>query len=557
MAIATSLKDEEDATFASVFPESSKLDAYSMALDDIGVFEEAGFQRDHIGMLATYGFVDFAGMRTLLQGIAERLRPDCTDLSQALAGMRFLDLGSGDGRAVIGAAVLAPTLVESAGVELSVSRHELADRNRRRLPDRIQEIVHFHQTDILQVDPVRLGATEIVWLANLRFPDETVEAINAYLEEHCAKEVDADPVQQHHPSPRSMRTDKPDNRAGRKQEMTDESLTSAGGPAGETGKQVQQENAGSDASRWQDGRPSSSTESVRERLEKHPEIQILSLDADKRKDEDARREALQTADAAVLCLPDDAARAAVALAEGSKTVIVDASTAHRVSDGWLYGFPEMSAEQAKAISTSTRIANPGCYPTGFIGLVRPLVDAGLLPSEAGLVVHAVSGYSGGGKGLIKTYEEEDHEPWGAYGFALNHKHLPEMAKWTGLEEEPIFCPAVGDFKQGMVVSVPLRYSQLRAGTTAADVHAAMAAHYEGKQFVSVKPLNDNDALERGAFLRPDAVNNTNKLELFCFANEDKKALWLAARLDNLGKGASGACVQNLNLALGFPEETGL
>jgi len=306
-----------------------------------------------------------------------------------------------------------------------------------------------------------------------------------------------------------------------------------------------------------DGEAGTTGLQVRERLEKHPEIQILSLDADKRKDEDARRDALQTADAAVLCLPDDAAIAAVALAEGSKTVIVDASTAHRVSDGWMYGFPEMSAEQAEAISTSTRIANPGCYPTGFIGLIRPLVDAGLLPAETGLVVHAVSGYSGGGKGLIKTYEEEDHEPWGAYGFALNHKHLPEMAKWTGLQEEPIFCPAVGDFKQGMVVSVPLRFSQLRAGTTAADVHAAMAAHYDGKQFVSVKRLNDKEALERGAFLRPDAVNDTNKLELFCFANEDKQTLWLAARLDNLGKGASGACVQNLNLALGFPEETGL
>mmetsp|Transcript_10711 Transcript_10711/g.25294 ORF Transcript_10711/g.25294 Transcript_10711/m.25294 type:complete len:375 (-) Transcript_10711:144-1268(-) len=306
-----------------------------------------------------------------------------------------------------------------------------------------------------------------------------------------------------------------------------------------------------------DGEAGTTGLQVRERLEKHPEIQILSLDADKRKDEDARREALQTADAAVLCLPDDAAIAAVALAEGSKTVIVDASTAHRVSDGWMYGFPEMSPSQAERISASTRIANPGCYPTGFIGLIRPLVDAGLLPAETGLVVHAVSGYSGGGKGLIKTYEEEDHEPWGAYGFALNHKHLPEMAKWTGLQEEPIFCPAVGDFKQGMVVSVPLRFSQLRAGATAADVHAAMVAHYDGKQFVSVKPLNDKEALERGAFLRPDAVNDTNKLELFCFANEDKKSLWLAARLDNLGKGASGACVQNLNLALGFPEETGL
>lgn len=302
-----------------------------------------------------------------------------------------------------------------------------------------------------------------------------------------------------------------------------------------------------------DGEAGTTGLQVRERLEKHPEIKIMSLDSDKRKDEDARREALQTADAAVLCLPDDAAVAAVALAEGSDTVIVDASTAHRVAEGWQYGFPEMSSEQAEAIAKSKRIANPGCYPTGFIGLVRPLVDAGLLPTTAGVVVHAISGYSGGGKGLIKTYEEEDHEPWGAYGFALKHKHLAEMAKWTGLNEEPIFCPAVGDFKQGMVVSVPLRFSQLRDGTRAAEVHEALQAHYTGSQFVSVKPLNSVEDLERGAFLRPDAVNNTNKLELFCFSNEDKGTLWLAARLDNLGKGASGACVQNLNLALGFPE----
>ncbi|CAE6920075.1 argC [Symbiodinium natans] len=190
MAAAGSVQDEE-RTFATVFPDSSKLDAYGMALEDIAVFEEAGFQRDQVGMLATYGFVDFAGVRTLLRGIAERLRPGSGDLPQALAGMHFLDLGSGDGRAVIGAALLAPTLAESRGVELSVSRHELAVRNRSRLPKGMQDIVRFQQIDILQVEPTRLGATEIVWLANLRFPDETVEAINQYLEMHCARDVDA------------------------------------------------------------------------------------------------------------------------------------------------------------------------------------------------------------------------------------------------------------------------------------------------------------------------------------------------------------------------------
>eukprot|EP00448_Togula_jolla_P006418 CAMPEP_0170598694 /NCGR_PEP_ID=MMETSP0224-20130122/16386_1 /TAXON_ID=285029 /ORGANISM="Togula jolla, Strain CCCM 725" /LENGTH=397 /DNA_ID=CAMNT_0010923267 /DNA_START=56 /DNA_END=1249 /DNA_ORIENTATION=+ len=308
-----------------------------------------------------------------------------------------------------------------------------------------------------------------------------------------------------------------------------------------------------------DGEAGTTGLQVKDRLAKHPNIEILSLPENLRKDEKARREALCEADAVVLCLPDDAAKAAVAMLDesGAKTVVVDASTAHRVSEGWTYGFPEMSQDQAAAIAASKRIANPGCYPTGFIGLVRPLVDAGLLPGSTQAVVHAVSGYSGGGKALIELYEGGDHEPWGAYGFALAHKHLAEMAKWTGLAEEPIFCPAVGDFRQGMVVSVPLRLSQLAPGTTPAQVQEALAKHYEGKRFVKVAPLNDMESLERGAFLRPDTLNDTNNLELFSFANESKGTMWLAARLDNLGKGASGACVQNLNLVFGLDEAAGL
>eukprot|EP00440_Ansanella_granifera_P024299 gb/GFBE01026396.1/.p1 GENE.gb/GFBE01026396.1/~~gb/GFBE01026396.1/.p1 ORF type:complete len:241 (+),score=61.53 gb/GFBE01026396.1/:1-723(+) len=184
---------EEEATFTQVFPESTKLEAYGMAFDDMAVFEDAGHSRDHIGMLATYGFVNFCGMRTMLKGIARRLRPELADcsLAEALSGLRFLDLGSGDGRAVIGAAVLAPTLRESAGVELSVSRHELAARNRERLPDALRAIVCIEQCDIMKVDESLLGATEIVWLANLRFPDETVAAINDHLERCCADKVDA------------------------------------------------------------------------------------------------------------------------------------------------------------------------------------------------------------------------------------------------------------------------------------------------------------------------------------------------------------------------------
>lgn len=268
--------------------------------------------------------------------------------------------------------------------------------------------------------------------------------------------------------------------------------------------------------------------------------------------------ALREADAAVLCLPDDAARAAVALCGDADTIIVDASTAYRTDESWTYGFAEMSAEQREKLKTSKRISNPGCYPTGFIGLMKPLVDAGIVPPETLINLHAVSGYSGGGKALIEIYEgDEPCEPWGAYGFNLSHKHTPEMAKWTGLKEEPIFCPSVGNFAQGMVVSVPLRQSMLKSGTTAADIHDTLVKHYEGSQFVKVMGLNDTEHLERGAFLRPDVLNNTNSLQLFVYGNEAKGTYWLAARLDNLGKGASGAAVQNLNIALGFDEALGL
>lgn len=310
-----------------------------------------------------------------------------------------------------------------------------------------------------------------------------------------------------------------------------------------------------------DGEAGTTGLQVRERLERHPNIEILSLPPEQRKDEAARKEALVSADAAVLCLPDPAAIEAAALLDSvpdADTVIVDASTAHRVKDGWTYGFPEMDPGQTDAIKKSKRIANPGCYPTGFIGLVRPLTSQGLLPASTPLMIHAVSGYSGGGKGLIEVYEGgSPHEPWGAYGFNLSHKHVPEMTKWGMLEEEPIFCPSVGNFRQGMVVSVPIRTSELEPGVTPEKVHNAWEEHYKGSKFVSVMPLNATELLERGAFLRPDTLNDTNKLELFCYSNEDKGTMWLLARLDNLGKGASGACVQNLNLALGFDEADGL
>jgi len=273
----------------------------------------------------------------------------------------------------------------------------------------------------------------------------------------------------------------------------------------------------------------------------------------------------------ILCLPDDAAKEAAALVapDNDRTVLIDASTAHRVNPAWAYGFPELSAEQRKSIAKSKRISNPGCYATGYIALTAPLKHAGLLKTSAALVASAISGYSGGGKPLIGVFEgTEPHEPWGAYGFNLNHKHLPEMCRFSGLDAPPIFLPAVGAFAQGMVVSVPIHYDRDltdgvgAGGSVGAAVHKALAAHYEGCRFVTVMPLGDQawqtqGLLERNAFLRPDALNDTNQLQIFVYCNDEKRTCVVAARLDNLGKGASGAAVQNLNIALGLDEATGL
>ena len=228
--------------------------------------------------------------------------------------------------------------------------------------------------------------------------------------------------------------------------------------------------------------------------------------------------------------------------------------------GWTYGFAELARGQRELIRSSRRISNPGCYPTGFLALTRPLVDAGLLPADAALSVHAVSGYSGGGKALIKVFEEGAHEPWGAYGFNMRHKHLKEMSRWSGLARPPVFSPSVGDFAQGMVVTIPLHLSQLRLGGKPATeaLAGALRAHYAGEPGVRVFSGEAAEAkLERGTFLRPDALNGTNALELFVFGDDASGTAMLLARLDNLGKGASGAAVQNMNLVLGLPELAGL
>ena len=310
---------------------------------------------------------------------------------------------------------------------------------------------------------------------------------------------------------------------------------------------------------------------VRERLAPRKDIEVMSLPEDKRKDAAARKEAINAADAVILCLPDAAAIEAASLVDpdNDRTVLIDASTAHRINPAWAYGFPELSTEQRSVIASSKRIANPGCYATGFIAVTRPLVDAGVLRPSAALVASAVSGYSGGGKPLMAVYEgDEPHEPWGAYAFNLDHKHLPEMCEYSRLDSPPIFLPAVGAFAQGMVVSVPIHYERdlstevLGSAHVGEAIHTALAAHYKGARFVRVMPLGEQawkeqGLLERDAFLRPDTLNDTNQLEIFVYCNEDKGTCVVAARLDNLGKGASGAAVQNLNIALGLDEASGL
>ena len=307
-----------------------------------------------------------------------------------------------------------------------------------------------------------------------------------------------------------------------------------------------------------DGEAGTTGLQVRERLEKRSgDVELIQLPDALRKDAKAREEALNEADCTILCLPDAAAMEAVALVTNPNTVVIDASTAYRTNDEWTYGFPELSKEQREKVKTAKRISNPGCYPTGFIGLTKPLVENGFIPKESRITVNAVSGYTGGGKQLIAIYESPEAEPYGAYGFNLNHKHIPEMRKYAGLDHEPIFQPAVGAFAQGMLVSVPLFYDNMANVNNGKQLQECLKEWYKGSTFVSVREYNQTDDLERGAFLRADGLRDTNKLELSVFANDDKGTCLLVARLDNLGKGASGAAVQNLNLSLGLDESVGL
>jgi N-acetyl-gamma-glutamyl-phosphate reductase len=298
---------------------------------------------------------------------------------------------------------------------------------------------------------------------------------------------------------------------------------------------------------------------IRERLAARSDLSVTALPEEERKDDAARARALNAADLVILCLPDAASRQAVALIDNPKVRVIDASTAFRVAEGWTYGFPELEADGHAKIASSARVANPGCWATGFLALARPLVRAGLVPANFPVTVHGVSGYSGGGKSMIEEFERPDSPVFvetvqRAYALGLGHKHVPEMQARAGLAHPPLFAPTVARFYRGMLVEIPLQLWALPAKPRARDLHAVLADAYAGRPLVEVAGLDEAAGMKG---LDAELLANSNRMKLFVFANEAAGQARLVAALDNLGKGAGGAAVQNLNIMLGRPETTGL
>ena len=308
-----------------------------------------------------------------------------------------------------------------------------------------------------------------------------------------------------------------------------------------------------------DGEAGTTGLQIRARLAERDDVEVVSLGEEKRKDSAARAEMLNGTDLAILCLPDEAAIEAVAMIDNPDVKVIDASTAHRVDPDWVYGFPELDSGQAEAIAASKRVSNPGCYALSSVAMIRPLVTAGILPEGYPLTINAVSGYSGGGRRMIESFEDKNapdytEETFRVYALTLSHKHVPEIQVHAKLDHRPLFMPSVGRFSQGMIVQMPLQLWSLPGQPSPQDLHGALEAHYRGQRFVTVTALADSSAM---IGVHPEALNGTNELHLHVFANEGEGQAVVMAVVDNLGKGASGQAVQIMNLVLGFDAAAGL